>query len=212
MRWGSPTLPRMHKKARTIKDSANYIHEIVTGPDEIAIVDAHSRPRDRAAVQIEASHPRSSVSFGGFLDELIEDMATKGEPPTAALALAGRAVRGTPWSGYRNGRNRLATLAATYLHWLRPDETWNFAGSLEVGSRRALMWSASDGSSLADLLDVDGSAQVLVTPTFRACARLDTFAGVRLLRLAAPSTSLLYTSPLAQQRLADSPFWFGTGR
>ena len=212
MRRGSPTLSRMHKKTRTIKDSANYIHEIVTGHDEIVIVDTSSRPRDRAAVQIEASRPRSSVSFGGFLDELIEDMAANGEPPTAALALAGRAVRGTPWSGYRNGRNRLATLAATYLHWLRPDEAWGFAGSLEVGGRRALVWSASDGSSLADLLDVDGSAQVLVTPTFHAGAHLGAFAGVRLLRLAALSTSLLYTSPLAQQRLADSPFWFRGGR
>ena len=202
----------MHKKTRIIKESTNYIGETVTGCGEVDIVDVRSRPRDRAAVQIEASRPQSSMSFGGLLDALIEDMAAKGEPPTAALALAGRAVRGTPWSGYRNGRNRLATLAATYLHWLRPDETWGFAGSLEVGSRRALMWSASDGSSLADLLDVDGSAQVLVAPTFRAGARIDTFAGVRLLRLTAPSTSLLYTSPLAQQRLADSPFWFGVGR
>jgi len=158
-------------------------------------------------VQIEASRPRSSSSLETFLDELIGEMAADDDSPFSALAAAGRAVRGTPWAGYRNGRNRIATMAASYLHWLKPGASWTFSGALSVEGRRPLVWGG-DGHSLVDLLDVAGEAQALVGPTFHASANLGIIAGVRLLRLTAPATSLLYTSPSTHQRLSETPFWF----
>ena len=199
----------MTPKSQAITENANDIDVIVTGPSQIRPVSSSSRrSRDRATVQIEARRPRSSESLGVFLDGLVSGLAAKDEPPTAALAAAGQAVRGTPWSGYRNGRNRLATMAAAYLHWLKPGPAWTFSGALEVEDRRPLVWTGEDGRRLIDLLDVNGNAQALVGPTFLAGGEIGPLAGVRLLRLDAPARSLFYSSPTRHERLLESDYWF----
>ena len=168
--------------------------------------------RDRAAVQVASSRPRSEETLVPLLDTVVGDLVGRGLPATAALMAAGRAVAGTSWDGYRNGRNRLATMAAAYLHWISPGSPWQFTGSFEVGGRQILVWESVDGCTIVDLLDVTGSAQALIPPTFGACAQRDGFVGVRLVRLEAPMTSLFYKTPHSHELLAKSPYWFEVDR
>lgn len=199
----------MAQKSPLTKTIANYTDAIVTETREITTVGSSAhRARDRAAIQVEASRPRSPATFAALLDAVVADLISQNLAPTAALAAAGRAVIGTPWAGYRNGRNRLATLAASYLHWMVPDADWSFAGVLEVGSRRPLKWTSEGGRRITDVLDLDGQARSLVGAAFTAGDETGELTVVRLLRLSAPTSSLLYTTPKTHEPLMASPFWF----
>ncbi len=169
-------------------------------------------PRDPAAVQVRSRRPRQGHALEELLDRVVASLVEGGRPGTAALEAAGRAAVGTPWSGYRNGRNRVATLAAAYLRWLAPRDGWEHVGTLEVGGRRPLAWRSATGRLVVDLLDVDGESARLVRPAFGACGELGGPAAVRLLRLGAPTTSLLYTSPTAHEALVGTDYWFEATR
>lgn len=112
---------------------ANYYAVIVTPSREGPLVVPRARlPRDPAAVQAESRRPRRGHALESLLDQVVAALVEDGRPGTAALEIAGRAAVGTSWPGYRNGRNRVATLAATYLRWLAPREGWAHVGTLEV--------------------------------------------------------------------------------
>lgn len=169
-------------------------------------------PRDPAAVQVQSRRPRKGHALESLLDEVVATIVEDGRPGTAALEAAGRAAVGTSWSGYRNGRNRVATLAASYLRWLAPRDGWEHVGTLEVGGRRPLAWRSTTGRLVVDLLDVDGETARLVRPTFGACGELGESTAVRLLRLDAPTASRLYTSPTAHEALVGTDYWFEATR
>lgn len=100
----------------------------------------------RAAVQVVAAKPRSSAVLPQLRDKVVLDLVEGDRAPaTDALAAAGRAVRGTSWAGYRSGRCRLATMAASYLRWLAPPATWSFVGAPSVSGRRAVAWLSPAG-------------------------------------------------------------------
>lgn len=165
----------------------------------------------RSAVQVAAARPRSTAVLPHLLDRVVLELVDGARAPsTGALSAAGRAVRGTSWDGYRTGRARLATMAASYLRWLAPPATWSLAGTPTAGGRRSLAWLSPSGELLIDLLDVgDTDGHTLVERLFAyGVSAAGQLAGVRLLRLSAPTTSVIYTTPERQQPLTDSPYWF----
>lgn len=167
------------------------------------------RSRNGAAVQAATAKPRSTDLLGRLLDETVLSLLDNGRSPTTeALAVAGRVVKDTPWRGYRSGRTRLATMAASYLRWLAPPESWSFTGSIDVAARRVMTWTAPDGIRLADLLDVGENAGFGPFEELFDGGDVDRLAGVRVLRVGAPTTSLLYTGPNRHESLVESAYWF----
>ena len=134
----------------------------------------------------------------------------------ASLRAAAEAITGTPWAGYRAGRQRLATLTAVYLTWLLPPAKW----AVEIVSGEAalsptgidLLWCGPGGELIADELTPLGARGRLIvgdlasTLTRHVTARREGFAGVRVLALAAPRSSLFCTGT-SRQPLRDAGLW-----
>jgi hypothetical protein len=76
-------------------------------------------------IEIEAAKPRGPDLYPILLDRVVERLTDEDPDPTRALALAGQVVLGTPWAGFRSGRNRLASAAAAYITWIAPPEPWS---------------------------------------------------------------------------------------
>lgn len=81
-------------------------------------------PFDYCAAEVEAAVPPEDGRYHRLLDEVVHRLAGSGADATAALAIAGQVVRTTIWAGYRSGRARLASAAASYLTWLAPPGDW----------------------------------------------------------------------------------------
>lgn len=170
----------------------------------------------RSAVQVAAAKPADTAVFPRLLDQVVVELVASGGAPSAALGVAGRAVRGTTWAGYRNGRNRLASMAASYLRWMAPPEAWGAADPRSVSGRTAFPWVSPAGELIVDLLDVGDVEGHTLAAAFHAhglarAAELGSgvhLVGVRLMRLTSPTSSVLYTTRQRQAPLTATPYWF----
>lgn len=160
----------------------------------------------RAATQVAAARPHGTNQLPTLLDHVVADLVNADRDPTRALAAAGRACRETTWASYKTGRNRVATMAACYLRWLAPPESWTPAGTLAVGDRTVFLW-ADDGELIADVLAVgDQDVRDVVAAAFDgADGALD---AVRAVRVNSPTTSTLHTHEMNVARLVETPYWF----
>lgn len=160
--------------------------------------------------------PKDPALLAHLLDQTLADLLVGPDrhDPTVALGAAGRAVAGTPWSGYRTGRARLSTLCATYLAWLAPPAGWSLTEIWALG-RSAFVWSGPGGHALADVVTaappgapvLDDELRPVVDAVVARGASLAGFAGVRLLALAGPRLSLLVDRS-GVTPLVDTALWF----
>lgn len=165
-------------------------------------------PRTRASVQAEASRPRHDGTMATLLDGVVVRMVQRGLGPMDALAEAGRAVTATSWASYRSGRNRLATMAASYLHWIAPGAGWQMTKAMDLEGRTGLCWKDEDNRAIIDVLDPDDTARELMGRIFSVASQTPGFVGVRLIRLRAPMTSLMFYSATKHEPLSSTEFWF----
>jgi hypothetical protein len=131
----------------------NYNDVVVAAqvkPGFVAVTDVSEG--ERRIVEIEASAPRNPALFGRLLDRVVDEL-TRGEPEASRVfAIAGVVVAGTSWSGFRSGRTRLATAAASYLNWMAPPLPWARVDlDLIIEGRRPIGWR-SDDDLLVDVL------------------------------------------------------------
>lgn len=166
---------------------------------------------DRSAAQAEAALPRDDRLYPRLLDQLVRELAVCRAEPTAALAAAGRLVRGTSWAGYRSGRARLASAAASYLTWLAPPTPWAAVELPEIAGRRPIGWRSVNGDVLIDLLS-GGPRDV--KRFMRVVGELGIeFTAVRALDLLAPTRSTAHEKGKLPMALRESPWWFtGSGQ
>jgi hypothetical protein len=164
---------------------------------------------DRCAVEAEAASPRTDDLYPRLLDQVVRELALDGAGPAAALAAAGRAVRSTPWAGYRTGRARLASAAASYLTWLAPPAPWTAIDVPEIAGRRPVGWSSPGGEVLIDLLS-GGTRDIKRLMRAAGAAGID-FVAVRALDLLAPTRSTAYPKGGLPLPLPESPWWFAGG-
>jgi hypothetical protein len=157
-----------------------------------------------------APNPGNDQLYVRLLDQVVDELVARGAEPTEALGAAGRAVKGTPWAGYRNGRARLASAAATYLTWLVPGNSWTHFDAGEVEGRRPVGWQSAGGETVVDVLG-GGRAN---TGIVRQVRDLHPEAAViRVLDLLAPRRSVAYPKGAPPVQLVDTPWWFeGAGR
>jgi hypothetical protein len=136
------------------------------------------------------------------------------------LSAAGQLLRAQPMtSGNRAGRQRIASMAALYLRTFAPPADWQFLGAEHpvADGRVDIAWQATDGTVLFDeiktitrlLTDDVAREQVdryLASGTAMYGPR---FAGVRLLALAEPQTSLFAFPDGRRISLQGSSWWLG---
>lgn len=167
------------------------------------------RPFDYSAAEVEASVPAEEGRYHRLLDEAVHRLAAARAEPAAALFVAGQVVRGTSWAGYRNGRARLASAAASYLTWLAPPKCWRYVELAPVSGRRPLGWASPEGDLVVDFLDVAPRA---VKGCVRAVEKKAMApVAVRVLNLLAPTHSVVHVPGASPIALYESKWSFGEG-
>lgn len=166
-------------------------------------------PFDYCAAEVAAAAPAEDGRYHRLLDEVVRRLAIAGAEPTAALAVAGQVVRDTTWAGYRNGRARLASAAASYLTWLAPPGDWKYTELSLVGERRPVGWRSPDGELVVDFLDVAPRA---IKACVRGVEKMEMSpVAIRALDLMAPTRSTAYLGTAAPVALAETRWWFAGG-
>jgi hypothetical protein len=165
----------------------------------------------RCAIEVDAAAPKNPNLQPRLLDGVVlELLKNHHADPLAALAVAGQMVRDTPWSGYRSGRARMATMAACYLTWLVPPSPWRLVDTTTMGqasqARVGFVFEGPEGQGLIDLLACGDADRRNAAEGATGCS--ESVVGLRLLNLSAPRQSVLYTSPHQHQPLAESAWMF----
>lgn len=160
----------------------------------------------RTDIALDASAPAAKSPLPALLDKVIVTMLSQHDgDPTRVLAVTSEILRGTNWASYRNGRSRIATMAASYLRWVAPPTPWSFCRSEGLEDRRlGMRWSGSEGQ-LLDIIECQGRSDRSVAA---GAANLDDIVGVRLLRLDAPRHSIFYGVGASPVRIAETPWLF----
>ena len=189
----------------------NYTAVIETTEEQAETVKCIEVGIDRAAVEVDAStpNPKNEDLYPRLLDEVVARLLSERMEPTAALAVAGHVVRGTPWASYRTGRIRLASAAASYLTWLVPPANWTPGTAPAIAGRQPVAWCSPAGETIVDLL---GGGRTYVKQLAHPLARLGHFAAVRAIDLVAPTKSVAYPSGAHSLPLVESEWWFGGAR
>jgi hypothetical protein len=188
--------------------ASNYTDVVVAPqvkPGFVAATDVSEA--ERRIVEIEAAAPKDPDTFGQLLDAVVDEL-TRGEPePTRALVIAGRVVAGTPWAGFRSGRARLATAAASYLNWVAPPLPWvRLDLDLSVDGRRPIGWCSELGVVFVDAL-VHGEREA--ASFARKLRKSGTeMAAVRAIDVLAPTRSKVYENGQRATLLRDSAWDF----
>lgn len=165
-----------------------------------------------AELEAAAAAPNESNDqlYARLLDQVVGELAARGAEPIEALGAAGRAVKGTPWAGYRNGRARLASAAATYLTWLVPGSGWTHFDAGEVEGRRPVGWQSASGETVVDVLGGGRASSRIVR---RVRDLYPEVTAIRVLDLLAPRRSVAYPKGMPSVPLVETPWWFeGAGR
>lgn len=177
---------------------------VTFSPAELTIGDLDLRPD----VALSASRPSPDNPMPRLLDAVVLTLlAEHGGDPTSALCVTAELLRSTTWSRYRNGRSRIATMAASYLRWNAPPSPWVFDGAVPLGesTRAGVGWRARAGR-LVDLISCDRSEDRRIA----TCAhpRSSSEIGLRLLNLAAPRDSLFISSSGQPTPLGETSWFF----
>ena len=154
-------------------------------------------------------HSSMAPSDGTVLPRLVHTLAaqiaTSEVRPTPAMlkAAVARMVSGTAWSGYRSGRQRLASLGAVYLNWFLPTSDYCFA-QVPSEVRPVLRFDAPDGTWFVDELVTSGYEDGLAARVREIMAMGDdNFVGIRLITLSNPSASTVVTPDGQRHRLSE---------
>jgi hypothetical protein len=127
--------------------------------------------------------------------------------PAAIKAAVADVVSGTTWSGYRAGRQRLASLGAVYLNWFLPSADHSFS-TADAQEGPVLRFDAPDGSWFVDELVVGGyEGDVAGRISGHLAVGDASFAGVRVVTLSDPASAVFVsadgtTVPLAEAAIA----------
>lgn len=155
------------------------------------------------------AHSSMAPADGTVLPRLVHTLAaqiaTSEVRPTPAMlkAAVARIVSGTAWSGYRSGRQRLASLGAVYLNWFLPTSDHCF---VQVPSevRPVLRFDAPDGTWFVDELVTSGYEDGLAARVQELMALGDdNFVGVRLVTLSDPTAAVLVAPDGRHHRLSE---------
>jgi hypothetical protein len=187
---------------------------IVTPPTEnFRVAKALTRENEELWSEIElgAAFPRQDGHYPAFLDEVVHQMCARSLGPTAALGVTARVLQGTNWAGYRSGKARLASGAASYLTWLAPPAEWSYVPLAPVGERRPVGWRSPGGELIADVLAGD-NAYVRRFSAASVKAAVPDVAAVRVLNLLAPRHSVALLASGKTNPLVDTPWWFEGGQ
>lgn len=155
----------------------------------------------------------SAPADGTVLPRMVRELAVRVanapvRPTTGALkAAVADVVSGTTWSGYRAGRQRLASLGAVYLNWFLPSAA-HTPTTLTTQDGPVLRYDAPDGTWFVDELVVGGyEGDVAGRISGHLAVDDATFAGVRVVTLSDPASAVFVTAdgttvPLAEAAVA----------
>ena len=156
-------------------------------------------------------HWTQSPCDGTVLPRMVRELAVvvaeaPVRPTTGALkAAVADIVAGTTWSGYRAGRQRLASLGAVYLNWFLPSADHSFTFT-DTQDGPVLRFDAPDGTWFVDELVVSGYEAGVGSRIGRQLAEGDdSFAGVRVVTLSDPAAAVFVTADGTRLPLTQAP-------